>query len=276
MNESLIKQSENQLSLFGSAQMDPALFLSDESGESPEFTGARLFSARPETYKAIVALSAEGLGAIRIGKILHVSPNTVLAVRAREPEKLDIEKNRVATLSRAAARMCVEAIIEMLANPEDVKKLSLKELGIVHGILIEKSELLSGSPTARLQTVSTPAGVEVVEYLRWLRSEYQRRMGLGAGKEEQRADEDMTGATPAVIPGPRPVIAPGAQEAEIIEDPEARAKEPDLVATRGAESDRADAPPISKRPDSIDQNEGGKTGADLISINNLEGVNSSV
>ena len=256
MNESLIKQSENQLSLFGSAQMDPALFLSDESGESPEFTGARLFSARPETYKAIVALSAEGLGAIRIGKILHVSPNTVLAVRAREPEKLDIEKNRVATLSRAAARMCVEAIIEMLANPEDVKKLSLKELGIVHGILIEKSELLSGSPTARLQTVSTPAGVEVVEYLRWLRSEYQRRMGLGAGKEEQRADEDMTGATPAVIPGPRPVIVPRAQEAKIIEDPEAGAKEPDLVAIEasgavGQTPHRVDAMPVN-----IDQNEG--------------------
>lgn len=185
-NPSLIKIADQQLPLFGSDQMDPALFAVEESSEQREFTGARLFSANPDTYRAIVALSAEGLGAIRIGKILHVSPNTVLAVRAREPESVDIEKRRLAGLSREGARMCVEGILELLCDPVKRGKLTLKDMGIVNGILVDKSQDLSGSPTARLQIIGTPAAVEVIEYMRWLKTEYDRRMGFGEGKEEQR------------------------------------------------------------------------------------------
>lgn len=185
---SLIKHADQQLPLFGSDQMDPALFAAEESGATPEFTGARLFSNSPDTYRAIVALSAEGLGAMRIGKILRVSPNTVLAVRAREPESIDIEKRRLASLSREGARMCVEGIIEMMCDPDQVKKMSIKDKGIVFGILAEKSELLSGSPTARLQTIGAPPAVEVIEYMRWLKTEYDRRMGFGEGKEGEKAN----------------------------------------------------------------------------------------
>lgn len=186
-NADLIKIADQQLPLFSSAQMDPALFAQEEAGANPEFTGARLFEHKPETFRAIVALSAEGLGVQRIGKILHVSPNTVLAVRARSPESLDIEKRRLASLSREGARMCVEGILEMLCDPNQVEKMSIKDKGIVFGILAEKSELLSGSPTARLQTVGAPAAVEVIEYMRWLKTEYDRRMGFGEGKEKERA-----------------------------------------------------------------------------------------
>src|SRR5574343_580881 len=98
---SLVKQDDQQLRLFSSEQLDDSLFAVAES--RGEFTGARLFSSRPEVYKSIIALSAEGIGAIRIGKILGVSPNTVLAVRAREGGRIDIEKTRVSLLSREAA-----------------------------------------------------------------------------------------------------------------------------------------------------------------------------
>lgn len=194
---SLIKIADQQLPLFGSDQMDPALFAAEESGVTPEFTGARLFANSIETYRAIVALSAEGLGIRRISRILRVSPNTILAVRNREPESIDADKKRLASLSREGARMCIEGIIEMMCDPDQVKKMSIKDKGIVFGILAEKSELLSGSPTARLQTIGAPAAVEVIEYMRWLKTEYDRRMGLGGGKEKQRAILPAAGADQA-------------------------------------------------------------------------------
>jgi hypothetical protein len=210
-NPSLIQGDNQQLKLFGSDQMDPALFLAEESGEQREYTGARLFVANPELYKAIVALSAEGLGVLRIAKILHVGPNTIMAVREREPQSVDIEKRRIAGLSREGAKMCVEGIIELLCDPVQKKKMTIKDLGIVFGILAEKHELLSGSPTARLQTIGAPAAGEVLEYMRWLRTEYERRMGCGEGKEDQRADvqpDPGPGADhnrPAIVePGPAP------------------------------------------------------------------------
>jgi hypothetical protein len=187
--DSLITRDQQQLELplTSSDQMDDALFFSDENVGRPggrEFTGARLFSKQPETYRAIVALSAEGLGAMRIGRILGVSPNTVLAVRDREGVNVDIEKKRIAGLSRAAARMCVERIVEMLSDPEQLKNISLRDRGIVFGILAEKSELLSGSPTARIAVDSSD--VELSEYLKWLRAEHAKQTGL---EEEEKKEK---------------------------------------------------------------------------------------
>lgn len=187
-NPSLLQEDNQQLKLFGSDQMDPALFSAEESAPQRIFTGARLFSQNPELYKAIIALSAEGLGAIRIGRILKVSAHTVQAVREREPEAVAIEKNRLANLSRSAARMCVEGIIEMLSDPAQVKKMGIKDLGIVGGILAEKAELLSGSPTARVLNVNVSATVDYDDYVRRRREEFERGMGLGAGKKEERAE----------------------------------------------------------------------------------------
>lgn len=208
-NPSLIQSENQQLQLFGSSQMDAALFAAEETAEQREYTGARLFAKDPERYKAVVALSGEGLGVLRIGKILHVSPHTVMAVRAREPECVAIEKSRIAGLSREAARMCVEGILELLCDPEQRKKMGIKELGITFGILAEKHELLSGAPTARIQTVGDPTAVGILEHMRWAKEEYERRMGCGAGKTEQRtapeADPDGNGDQdqPAIVaPGP--------------------------------------------------------------------------
>lgn len=184
------KQQPQQPTLFGgggSEAMDAALFAADEGSRNPEFTGARLFAQKPDIYKSIIALSAEGLGVLRIARVLHVSPNTVLAVRQREPAAVDIERKRLAGLSREAARMCVEGILEMLADPKQVAKMSIRDKGIVAGILVEKSELLSGGPTARVETHGQSASVDVVEYLRWIKEEYASRIGSGAEKEGQRA-----------------------------------------------------------------------------------------
>jgi hypothetical protein len=210
-NPSLIQGENQQLKLFDSTEMPDALFATEETAEQREYTGARLFAKDPERYKAVVALSGEGLGVLRIGKILNVSPHTVMAVRAREPECVAIEKSRIAGLSREAGRMCVEGILELLCDPEQRKKMGIKELSISFGILAEKHELLSGAPTARIQTVGDPTAVGILEHMRWAKEEYERRMGCGAGKTEQRtaaeadseADEDQDRPTIGT-PGPAP------------------------------------------------------------------------
>lgn len=162
MSESLIQQ---QPMLFSSDQMPARLFQEEESGRNPTFTAARLFSAEPEKYRAIIALGAEGIGVQRIARILCVSPHTVLAVRAREPANVAIEKQRIASLSREASRMCVEGIIELLSDDERARKIPARDLGILAGILTDKSELLSGGPTVRVETTREVTPEDVREYL---------------------------------------------------------------------------------------------------------------
>jgi hypothetical protein len=300
-NQSLIQGDDQQLKLFGSQDMDPALFAAEEKGPQRMFTGARLFAQNPELYKAIVALSAEGLGAIRIGKILHVSAHTVQAVRQREPEHVAIEKNRIAGLARAGARMCVEWIMDKLSDPKQVKKVSIKDLGIVGGILAEKSELLSGAPTARILNVT--ATVDYDEYVRGRRDEYERqRMGLSRGNEKTNApavavagatdtrgpDTDQGGPVPGAAPGavqrrpialleapkdhqaPAPIVDPGAIRTLMDNIYQEIAKDQVPERTVGKLTHRQD-----DMPENIDRNEGTKKGADLMSPNDFQNVSTS-
>lgn len=283
--QSLIKSDDNQLKLFGSDQMDPAFFSAEESGPTPEFTGERLFSAKPETYRAIAALSAEGLSIRRIGRILHVSPNTVLSVRAHEPETIDADKRRLASLSREGARMCIEGIIEMLCDPDQVKKMTIKDKGIVFGILSEKSELLSGSPTARLQTIGSPPAVEVIEYLSWLRSEYARRTGLGEGKKGENGGYQDTDRVEIVEHG-APCKPNLLDSGSGLPDSGPEALDPAKDDQLGPADDRQAAPGaslpapegsvgqtphrLSETPINIESNEGGENGVDLIPAEEIQ------
>jgi hypothetical protein len=125
----------------------------------------------------------------------------------------------------------------------------------VFGILAEKAELLSGSPTARLQTIGAPPAVEVVEYLNWLRSEYARRTGLGGGKEGQRVIEaaaaDPALAAAGVDQGPAEIVEPGACG---VADP-ALAADPAPDCSVGQTTHRQDDKAVN-----IEPNEGAQNG----------------
>ena len=166
---SLLNPREEQLPLISSADMDDELFQELEGREQAgEFTGARLFAKDPARYEAIVSLLAEGLGVKLIGKILKVSPNTVMAVRDREPEAVDTLKERVADGARSVMRLCVEGIRECLLDEVRAKKIGPRDLAIIFGIMTEKSELLTGGATARLETGPAEPGHQ--EFNEWLES----------------------------------------------------------------------------------------------------------
>lgn len=177
--ESLLKRDETQLKLL----QDDEVFASEENDpRNPTFTAERLFLKKPDKYNLIVGLSGMGIGVLRISRALKVSVNTVLAVREREPEKVETEKKRWGRLTRAASMLCLEVIGERLSG--DTSEESLKDLNVSFGILTDKSELLMGGPTARIETrqgkVTTHQ--DVMDYLDELHS-----MGLGTENGEQRA-----------------------------------------------------------------------------------------
>jgi len=102
-----------------------------------------------------VSLLAEGLGVIKIGKLLQVSPNTVMAVRDREGVSVDIEKQEIAAVCRKGARLCTEAIVERLNDPIARETIAVRDLAVSAGVLIDKSQVLTGGATARIEHVNS-------------------------------------------------------------------------------------------------------------------------
>lgn len=165
---SLLARADAQGELFQPEDLQRLVFESEHRGASPEYTGAGLFEQRPATYKAIVHLSGEGFGVNRIAGIVGVSGHTVAAVQQREGGAIAIVKERLATLSRTGAQICAESILEKLLDPDERKKISARDLAIIHGVLVDKSELLSGAPTAIVKHTSDAAPLSYDDYLNGL------------------------------------------------------------------------------------------------------------
>ncbi|MEN6535844.1 MAG: hypothetical protein ABFD89_19435 [Bryobacteraceae bacterium] len=198
---SLIERDDQQLQLIPSSQMDAALF--SESESHGEYTAEILFERHRDKYLAAVSFLSEGIGILRIAGLLHISPSSVIAIREREGHAVEIEKGRLSRLARGAARLCVEAIVDLFRDPKRVEEISPRDLGILHGILVDKSELLSGGATARvLHEEAVPGHSELIAYLEALRT--RGPMGSGGKSGEQKGEVDghgetEPGTTPAVI-----------------------------------------------------------------------------
>lgn len=197
MTDSLIDRASRQLQLLASADMPDDVFHADEDpGRRDEynrplpmeFTGERLFSRDPDRYMLIVGLLAEGTGIGRIGRLLHVSPNTVMAVRDREGTAIDMVRERLAKRATYGAELCIEAIIEDLSDPKARSRISTRDKSIIAGVLADKGELLAGKPTVRVETSSAePGHGQILSYLESLRAEASE-MGLRGGNGGQKGD----------------------------------------------------------------------------------------
>ena len=191
---SLILGSGHQFALIPEAVLDeaglpPAAYASEE--ERGRFTGTRLFLSNPKLYSAIVKLLARGETYRTIADICEVSTQTVTGVARRESIPVETLRERLGKLGLDVARLSLEAMMELLTDPGNAGKFSLKDLAIVHGIATSNSQLLLGGATARVETR------EVVEpghndYLLALKEAGERAMrnvtpvstGLHAGNPE--------------------------------------------------------------------------------------------
>lgn len=109
------------------------------------YTAERFFAKRPEDYRTCVSMLAAGLGLLHIARLLKVHHMTVAAVRAREGERIDIEKER----TRRNIRLAVSVASERL--PEIMATLPAGQLPISTAILIDKLRDMDGEPTQRIE-----------------------------------------------------------------------------------------------------------------------------
>jgi transposase-like protein len=136
-----------------SAAAAPFLFSESEIGAEKleavgEFSGERLLTRRPETYRAVVRMLAEGLSMSSVARALGVSRNTVAAVRDREGFTIEQDKKELLRDFRRAARLSVERAIELVPAIN-----SAKDAAIVAAVMTDKLQLLSGEATSRVEKV---------------------------------------------------------------------------------------------------------------------------
>src|SRR5581483_4830238 len=118
-----------------------------------EFTGERLHQQNPRLYGAVVKLIAASMPIQLIADVLSISPNTVQAVRDRESIPVEREKERLGKRWRFVSELAIEGLAEDLADPVKRAKIPARDKAIIGGIGTEKSELLLGGVTARLETI---------------------------------------------------------------------------------------------------------------------------
>ena len=121
------------------------------SDDSRICTAARLMSRRPADYERAVTMLAEGVPVFTIARFLHVSPNTIYAIRRREGGEVERMKQGAADKFADIADAAAEAAAERLADPDARAKIPFQHLMIGAGVAIDKAQLLSGGATARIE-----------------------------------------------------------------------------------------------------------------------------
>ncbi len=123
------------------------IFVEEEqpSVGAARYTAERFFSKRPEDYKLCVSFLAAGLGLLHIARLLKVHHMTVAAVRDREGDAIDIQKERIRKNLRLAVGIGSERLPEIMARlPDGQVPLSM-------AILLDKLAQLDGEPTQRIE-----------------------------------------------------------------------------------------------------------------------------
>ena len=207
-----------------------------------EFSGERLLARRPEVYRAICRMSAEGLSMSAMARALGVSRNTVAAVQDREQISIEQHKKELLRNVRTAARLSVERVVELVPSINNAK-----DAAIVAAVMVDKLQLLSGEATARVERVEVNQDKlsEMLASLPVLEAEVVPLTG------PSEAAPDQKGAAGLGLPG---LVTDAASEVlSSFEDRESK-KVATLVATLPA---AAGVDPVEAEAVAVDQ-EGGE------------------
>jgi hypothetical protein len=177
----------------------PFLFSEEEIGAerleaTGEFSGERLLTRRPEVYRAICRMSAEGLSMSAMARALGVSRNTVAAVQEREGISIEQHKKELLRNVRTAARLSVERVVELVPSINNAK-----DAAIVAAVMVDKLQLLSGEATARVERVEVSQDklAEMLASLPILEAEVLPLTGPSADAPEQKGVAALPGVMPA-------------------------------------------------------------------------------
>jgi hypothetical protein len=116
----------------------------DQDRQAGKFTAAHL-AGNLAKRDAVVRALGEGMSIARVARAFGMSRNTVAVAARRFGPDIEHRKKETGALCFDVARMAVERIRDEM---DDMPKASLP---IIAGVLIDKGQLLSGAPTARVE-----------------------------------------------------------------------------------------------------------------------------
>lgn len=129
-----------------------------EDRAAGKFTAAGL-ARNEQRRESVVRMLAEGLSIAAVARAHGMSRNTVMAAARRFGPQIEQRKQSVGALALDVARLSIERIRDEI---DDMPKASLP---IIAGVMIDKAQLLSGAPTARVEHVERSAPASFNDWL---------------------------------------------------------------------------------------------------------------
>jgi transposase-like protein len=123
-----------------------------------KFTGEQL-AANEEKLAAVLSALGEGLGTRQIARAFKISPNTVLRISRKFGEQIETLKESIGRDCLDVARLAVERM------RDEIDEMPRASLPIVAGIMIERGQLLTGAPTARIEHDHKHTVADVADFI---------------------------------------------------------------------------------------------------------------
>lgn len=161
------------------------------------FSGELLKKYDPEKYRVICHHLAAGLHVSTVARMVESSRNTVSAIKKSQPVEIEQERKKIAAGSATIVDLITEEQVDRLTDPEERKKISFKDLGVVKGIEIDKFQIATGGATQRVELAAASAGPGHDDYL--------EEIGFGGGKFHEKEARIID--VDAVDVGPRALSA---------------------------------------------------------------------
>jgi hypothetical protein len=155
---------DGQLPLIPPSELPDNFFCETRKGGEGEYTGELVRARDPQRYRLILTMLASGIGVLRIQEVTQCNPSTILAIRNANGGAIGILKEGIARLARNGAQLCIESIMEALADPITRSRINPRDLSVIAGILIDKAELLTGGATARIEFVPGTRGPTLADF----------------------------------------------------------------------------------------------------------------
>jgi hypothetical protein len=181
------------------------------------FTG---MNVPEDTAQKIAALHLAGVPVTRIAKELGVSYHTITALVRNRPELLEAARDVTAKNWKTLAALGTAELVDRLPEMKD------QALSVLAAIATEKSELLAGGATSRVEIVSAPSADEWLDVVDGVIVESSPAMGITgqtrAPKAHKRTHsptlQDASGEQPPVSECSVSVDAAGVSVFEPVED----------------------------------------------------------
>lgn len=153
-----------------------------EPTQRGKFTAEQL-ARNEEKLAAVLAALGEGLGVRQIARAFQISTNTVLRVSRDYGPQIETLKESIGRDCLDVAKLAVERM------RDEIDQMPRASLPIVAGIMIERGQLLTGAPTARISHEHAHTIANVADYIDSLPS-------VSPVAEEKANEQKATGALP--------------------------------------------------------------------------------